>query len=163
MRKSNKVLIEAMLALAIIALLSTTAISQSNDTDADLVLLNGTVYTVNEKVDWDKQPQQAIAIAGKKIAYVGNDSGAVDYIGPETRIVDLEGKMVLPGFIEAHVHPSATAFLLGGVNLFNAMTSDEISGVDKELHAGKSKCQRHSRFWLELCSFWSNWTHQRTS
>ena len=163
MRKNNKVLIEAMLALAIIALLSTTAISQSNDTDADLVLLNGTVYTVNEKVDWDKQPQQAIAIAGKKIAYVGNDSGAVDYIGPETRIVDLEGKMVLPGFIEAHVHPSATAFLLGGVNLFNAMTSDEISEVDKELHTGKPKCQRHSRFWLELCSFWSNWSHQRTS
>jgi predicted amidohydrolase YtcJ len=125
MRKSNKVLIEAMLALAIIALLSTTAISQSKNADADLVLLNGTVYTVNEKVDWDKQPQQAIAVAGKKITYVGNDSGAKDYMGPETRIVDLEGKMVLPGFIEAHVHPSTTAFLLAGVNLFNVMTSDD--------------------------------------
>ncbi len=125
MRKNYSVLLEAMLALAIIFSLSITALSQSQTTKADLVLLNGTVYTVNEKINWNKQPQQAIAIAGKKIAYVGNNSGTKDYIGPKTRIVDLKGKMVLPGFIEAHVHPSATAFLLSGVSLFNAMTSDE--------------------------------------
>ena len=90
----------------------------------DLLLLNGTIYTVNEKVDWDKQPQQVLAIAGKRIIYVGNDSDALDFIGPKTRIVDLAGKMVLPGFIEAHAHPSGAALLLAGVSLFNATTSD---------------------------------------
>ena len=124
MRKSNRVLLDAVLALAVIASLSISALSQPQAIKADLVLLNGTVYTVNEKVNWDKQPQQAIAIAGKKIAYVGNDSGAKDFIGPGTRIVDLKGKMVLPGFIEAHMHPSGAAVLLAGVSLFNATTSD---------------------------------------
>ncbi len=124
MRKANRVLLEAMLALAVIASLSISALSQSQAIKADLVLLNGTVYTVNENVNWDKQPQQAIAITGKKIAYVGDNSGARGFIGPNTRIVDLEGKMVLPGFVEAHVHPSGAALLLAGVSLFNATTSD---------------------------------------
>lgn len=125
MKRYRNSLLDAMLIMAIIFSFSSTAISQIKDVESDLLLLNGTVYTVNEKINWDKQPQQAIAIAGKKIAYVGNDSGAMDYIGPKTRIVDLEGKMVLPGFIEAHVHPSATASLASGVSLFNIMTSDE--------------------------------------
>jgi len=124
MKKNYRILLEAMLALAIISSLSITALSQSQTTKADLILLNGTVYTVDEKVNWDKQPQQAIAIAGKKIAYVGNSSGSKEYIGPKTRIVDLKGKMVLPGFIEAHMHPSGAAFLMAGVSLLNATTSE---------------------------------------
>jgi len=35
------------------------------------MLLNGTVYTVEKNVDWDKQPQEAVAISGNRIAYVG--------------------------------------------------------------------------------------------
>ncbi|MCX6673485.1 MAG: amidohydrolase [Methanothrix sp.] len=125
MKRYRNSLLDAMLIMAIIFSFSSTAFAQTKNVEADLLLLNGTVYTVNEKINWDKLPQQAIAIAGKKIAYVGNDSGTKDYLGPKTRIVDLEGKMVLPGFIEAHVHPSTTAFLLAGVNLFNVMTSDD--------------------------------------
>ena len=132
MRKSSKVLLEAIIALTIIASLSITAVSQSKNAEADLLLLNGTVYTVDEKVDWDKQPQQAIAISGKRITYVGNNSGAQDFIGPDTRIIDLEGKMVLPGFIEAHVHPSGAALLLAGVSLFTATTSDEYLKLIKD-------------------------------
>jgi len=56
MRKSCRVLLEAIIALAIIVSLSITAVSQSKNVEADLLLLNGTVYTVDEKVDWDKQP-----------------------------------------------------------------------------------------------------------
>jgi predicted amidohydrolase YtcJ len=112
------------LVLAILAL-STTAISQSERQGADIVLLNGTIYTVNEKVDWDKQPQEALAISGKKIAYVGNNSGALNFIGPSSRVVNLEGKMVLPGFIESHIHPSGAALFISGVNLAGVRTSDE--------------------------------------
>jgi predicted amidohydrolase YtcJ len=130
--KVNRILLEATMALVIIAFFGDCALYQSNNSEAYLVLLNGTVYTVDEKTDWDKQPQQAIAIAGKKIAYVGNDSGASDYIGPNTKIVDLEGKMVLPGFIEAHVHPSGTAAVLAGVSIFNATTSDECLKLIKD-------------------------------
>lgn len=125
MKRYRNSLLDAMLIIAIIFSFISTASSQTKGNESDLLLLNGTVYTVDEKINWDKQPQQAIAVAGKKIVYVGDDSGAKDYIGQKTRIVDLEGKMVLPGFVETHVHPSATAFLAAGVNLFNIMTSDE--------------------------------------
>ncbi|MHC1687912.1 MAG: amidohydrolase [Methanothrix sp.] len=89
------------------------------------MLLNGTVYTVEKNVDWDKQPQEAVAISGNRIAYVGNDSGAMNFIGPNTKIVDLDGKMVLPGFIDAHWHPSLAAALVSGVILAGANTSGE--------------------------------------
>jgi len=100
--------------------------------EADLLLLNGTIYTVDKKVDWDKQPEQALAISSNKIAYVGNDSGALGLIGRKTRIVDLAGKMVLPGFIESHAHPSGAALLLAGVSLFNATTGEGYQKLIKE-------------------------------
>jgi predicted amidohydrolase YtcJ len=140
MKVSYKLQPLAMLFLAIFFPLITIALcasdgnesSQSESPEADLLLLNGTIYTVNEKVDWDKQPQQALAISGKRIVYVGNDSEALELIGPETRMVDLAGKMVLPGFIESHAHPSGAALLLAGVSLFNATTSDGYLQLIKE-------------------------------
>lgn len=117
--------LKIVLALAMIRALNTTTLSQPKNPVANLVLLNGTIYTVNKKVDWDKQPQEAIAINGKRIAYVGNNSGALDLIGPESRVINLQGKMVLPGFIESHMHPTNAVFLMSGVILVNAKTSDE--------------------------------------
>jgi predicted amidohydrolase YtcJ len=111
---------------------SDDGISQEPVQEAELLLLNGTIYTVDEKVDWDKQPQQVLAISGNKIAYVGNDSRALGLIGPKTRIVDLAGKMVLPGFIESHMHPSGAALILAGMSLFNATTSDGYLGLIKD-------------------------------
>jgi predicted amidohydrolase YtcJ len=61
----------------------------------------GAVYTVDAARSW----AAAIAIRGDKIAFVGSDAGASAYIGPETTVIDLEGKMVLPGFQDSHIHP----------------------------------------------------------
>ncbi len=68
---------------------------------ADMVMRNGYVYTV----DGRNSVQQAIAIAGGKIVYVGSDAGLGPYIGTQTRQVDLAGRMLMPGFIDAHMHP----------------------------------------------------------
>ena len=68
---------------------------------ADMVMRNGYVYTV----DGRNSVQQAIAIAGGKIVYVGSDAGLGPYIGAQTRQVDLAGRMLMPGFIDAHMHP----------------------------------------------------------
>ena len=64
---------------------------------ADLVLKNGFVYTV------DKQRSQveAIAVSEDKIIYIGSNKGVETFIGPETRVADLSGRMVLPGFVES--------------------------------------------------------------
>lgn len=69
---------------------------------ADLVLKNGFVYTV------DKQRSQveAIAVSEDKIIYIGSNKGVETFIGPETRVADLSGRMVLPGFVESHAHPT---------------------------------------------------------
>jgi len=123
--KRYRLVPKIVMALAMILALSTTSLSQPTNPGANLVLLNGTIYTVNEKIDWDKQPQEAIAINGTRIAYVGNDSGALDFIGPKSRVIDLQGKTVLPGFIDSHMHPSIAGSLMSGVILVNAKTSDE--------------------------------------
>jgi predicted amidohydrolase YtcJ len=67
---------------------------------ADLVLRGGAVYTVDAARSW----AEAVAVRGNRIVYVGPEDGVSTYIGPRTRVVDLKGKMVLPGFQDAHIH-----------------------------------------------------------
>jgi predicted amidohydrolase YtcJ len=75
---------------------------------ADLVLLNGKFWTVN-----DAQPRaQAVACIGNRIAAVGSNDEIRKWIGPATQVMDLAGKLALPGFNDAHVH-----FYSGGENL----------------------------------------------
>ncbi|MGY3302863.1 putative amidohydrolase YtcJ [Pseudomonas sp. PvR086] len=70
-------------------------------TPADMVMRNGYVYTVDGK----NSVQQAIAVTGGKIVYVGSDEGVAAYIGAQTQMIDLAGRMLMPGFVDAHMHP----------------------------------------------------------
>lgn len=66
----------------------------------DLVLRHGTIYTAD-----DAQPvAQAVAVQNGKIVYVGDDAGVEAFIGADTRVIDLEGGFVYPGFVDAHAH-----------------------------------------------------------
>ena len=97
----------------------------ANGQDADLVLRNGVVWTVD-----DNNPRgEAIASLNDKIVYVGSDAGVEKYIGPGTRVVDLDGKLVMPGFNDNHVHFESTGMLLYGLNLLDV--SDESGFVDR--------------------------------
>ena len=68
---------------------------------ADTVLQNGYVYTV----DADRSVARAVAITDGRIVYVGSDDGASGLIGDNTRVVDLQGRMLMPGFQDSHIHP----------------------------------------------------------
>lgn len=68
---------------------------------ADAVYRNGRVYTVDADRSW----AEAVAIAGGRIVYVGSSAGAAGHVGPATTVVDLEGRLMLPGFQDAHIHP----------------------------------------------------------
>ena len=70
-------------------------------TSADVVMRNGYVYTVDGK----NSVQQAVAVKGGRIVYVGSDEGAASYIGTQTQQIDLAGRMLMPGLIDAHMHP----------------------------------------------------------
>ena len=93
---------------------------------ADIVLMNGTVYTVEYGTDWQETPQEAIAIHGRSILAVDKNSGIKQYIGPDTQVHDLMGKMVLPGFIDTHIHLGAAAQIMAGVDLLSCTSLSEI-------------------------------------
>ena len=69
---------------------------------ADLVLTGGAVYTVDAARTW----AQAVAVTDGRIAAVGTDADMRPYVGPRTEVVNLRGRMLLPGFQDAHVHAS---------------------------------------------------------
>ncbi|HCU97406.1 MAG TPA: amidohydrolase [Actinobacteria bacterium] len=70
---------------------------------ADLVLRGGDVYVVDAARSW----AQAVAVAGGRIAAAGTDAEIAEWVGPQTEVVELGGRMVLPGFQDAHIHASA--------------------------------------------------------
>jgi predicted amidohydrolase YtcJ len=90
---------------------------------ADLVLRGGAVYTVDAARSW----ASAVAIRGGRILYVGGDSLPPGLIGPATKVVDLAGRMVLPGFQDGHVHPILGGVELGRCNLHSAATAAAVA------------------------------------
>lgn len=66
----------------------------------DTILFNGKIYTVNE----DRQVEEAVYISGNKIYQVGSNEYILRLKDDNTNLVDLKGKLVLPGFIETHMH-----------------------------------------------------------
>ncbi|TWI67414.1 hypothetical protein IP91_01527 [Pseudoduganella lurida] len=84
--------------------------SGAAEAPADTVYRNGYVYTVDRK----DSVHQALAIRAGRIAYVGTDAGAKALTGKATRVIDLRGRMLMPGLIDAHMHPQS-----GGSRLLN--------------------------------------------
>jgi predicted amidohydrolase YtcJ len=82
-------------------------------TPADTIYEHGYVYTV----DLAQPVQQAVAVRDGRIIYVGNDTGVQAFIGPQTRIEDLRGRMMMPGLVDGHMHPLAGGHSLLGCNL----------------------------------------------
>jgi predicted amidohydrolase YtcJ len=69
---------------------------------ADLVFINGRVYTVNPEQAW----AEAVAVRGGKILGVGSGEQMSAYRGENTQVIDLAGKLLMPGLVDAHVHPA---------------------------------------------------------
>src|ERR1700724_3060916 len=69
---------------------------------ADLVVTEARIYTAAA----DHGYAEALAVSGGRLVYVGSKSGAAEWIGPATKVESLHGKLVLPGIIDSHLHPS---------------------------------------------------------
>jgi predicted amidohydrolase YtcJ len=96
------------LPLVVLSLLVVVACGQQESSSgspteaADLLLLNGKVYTVDPEQAW----AEAVAVRGGKILAVGSSAQMSAYSGADTEIIDLAGKLLMPGMIDAHVHPA---------------------------------------------------------
>ena len=113
-----------LLATALIAL------GQQRQDAADLILHNGVIWTVDEK----NPTAQAVSIKDGKFVVVGSEAAALKLRGPSTRVVDLKGAFVVPGFNDNHVHFASAAQFLE-FNIMRASTQEEFVARVKEVTA----------------------------
>jgi predicted amidohydrolase YtcJ len=89
---------------------------------ADLVLTNGRIVTVEES-----QPEaQAMAVTGDRIVSLGSSADIQRYVGPATKVIDVKGQLVIPGFVEGHGHFTGVGEAQLNLNLMNVRSWDEI-------------------------------------
>ena len=92
---------------------------------ADLVLRNGRVVTM----DSTNATGQAVAITGDKVTAVGSDTDIQKYVGPNTKVIDLDGHLAIPGFDESHGHFMGLGQGLTELNLMGVPTWQDIAGM----------------------------------
>jgi hypothetical protein len=95
---------------------------------ADLVFKNGFVYTVDSL----NTIAVAIAIKDGKFIFVGDDEGIKNFIGVKTKVINLEKRMILPGFIDAHCHPISSYRYFYELNLYGLKTVEEFQKAIKK-------------------------------
>ena len=106
-------------ALALAALASTTDAQQA---PADLIVTNARIHTVDE----NRPFATAMAVRDGRVLFVGSDRGALVHRGPQTRMLDLEGRTVIPGMTDAHVHLYGLGTALRTVDLVGTRSYQEV-------------------------------------
>ena len=94
----------------------------AQQTRADLVLMHGDLFTV----DSQHPRAQAIAVRGDRIAAVGTDDEIQRWVGPKTHVIDLQGRLATPGFIDGHGHYTGLGESKLVLDLTKARTWDDI-------------------------------------
>ena len=101
---------------------------------ADLVIKGGAIATV----DTDFSIVEAVAVLGSKIVFTGDQKDAKAYIGPKTRIIDLQGGLVLPGLVDAHAHMNSYSQALASLDVTGSKSFEElIQRVEEHVKVSK--------------------------
>ena len=113
---------------------------------ADIVFKNGNIYTANDKA----AKAQAIAVKADKIVFVGSNEGAQEFVGSNTRVVDLKGNTVLPGFTDSHQHLSGVGFREMTLNLeLTTSLEDLLAKLKARVDQAKPGAWVTGRGWIE--------------
>jgi predicted amidohydrolase YtcJ len=88
---------------------------------ASLIVIGGTI-----RADHERAPVQAFAIVDDRFAHVGSTAGALDLRGPKTEVLDLRGRTVLPGIVDAHLHLTSLGLTLGQLDLGQTQSYREL-------------------------------------
>ena len=95
---------------------------QQQPPPADLVVLNARIYTA----DVNRPVAEAFAVRAGRIAFVGSNRGALALVGPRTERLDLAGRTVIPGMVDAHAHLLGLGQALRTVDLVGTRSYDEV-------------------------------------
>jgi len=114
---------------------------------ADLVIVNANIRTMDAK----RTTARSIAVLNSRIIAIGSAADTKSLIGPNTRVIDAKGKLVLPGFNDAHVHFMETGAQLSSVDLRSAKTPEEFVRRIKDFTAKLPKGR-----WITG----GNWDHE---
>jgi len=90
-----------LIAIHLLGISLLLALCSAAETPADRVYRNGAVFTA----DAQNTIAEAVAIRAGRIVYVGSNQGVVPFIGPSTKVVDLNGRFLMPGLVDGHLHP----------------------------------------------------------
>ncbi len=102
---------------------------------AELLFVNGPVYTVDAARSW----ATAVAVKGGTIVAVGADKDVRAWMGPHTEVVDLAGRMLLPGFQDAHIHPPGSGLEMLRCNLSELYVLDAYERVIARVRGGQPR------------------------
>ncbi len=117
-----KQLIATTIAAAIAGAVPAPMHAQAPVAPADVIITNGRIYTVD-----DARPVvSALAVRGGRVAFAGDVRGAMVLRGPQTRVVDLGGKTVIPGMVDSHGHVANLGEALANVDLVGSTSEDEV-------------------------------------
>ncbi|HNT49742.1 MAG TPA: amidohydrolase family protein [Cyclobacteriaceae bacterium] len=97
-------------------------------TPADLIIKGGTIYTVEA----GNPTVEAVAVSGDTIVYAGNMAGLSQYQDEQTKVIDLAGKTMTPGFIEGHGHFMGLGYAELNLDLMNVTSYEEMVEKVKE-------------------------------
>ncbi len=137
----------AVLALGLVLALDALA-GCMNAPSADRILVNGRIWT-----GWEEHPEvQAIALRGDRIVAVGANADIRELADPSTRIDDLEGRRVVPGFIDSHTHFIEGGSYLRGMNLRDTRSEKELA-----TRLGRHASRLPPGRWIQH----GNWDHER--
>lgn len=132
----------------------TTRIAPANDQRADLVILNGKVWTAVDADGERSGPRlTAIAVIGDRISFVGDEASVGARTGPNTKIIDADGRRVIPGITDCHTH-----LISGGLQLARLTLRDVRSRGEFVRAVAREAAKKRSE-WI-LGGRWSveSWT-----
>ena len=122
--------IHLLLIVSLVAACSEQSPQVESALAADTIYMNGKIYTVNEALPW----AEAVAIKGGRFLVVGSNEDVEALTGTDTRVVDLAGAFVMPGVVDAHIHPLEVYrdTEAGNLNFSDQLSADEVADAIRE-------------------------------
>ena len=116
----HRIYLSILFSILLVTVLS--ACSKLRTPGADRVFVQGAVYTADESRSW----AEAVAITDGKIVFVGSDEATEAFIGANTDVINLDGKMLMPGFHDGHAHVRYGGAAALGCDLHDEQDQSEI-------------------------------------